>query len=675
MRSMHDFLARVAGSALLLATPASLALAQTAPKTMRLEGAPSQTGTGALRCVPDESAQLGLRALDENLNRTTVADYAPQARSTDERVVIARVSENGASTVNVLCVGDGEAWITVEAAGLRADMPVLVGTARRKATPTGPHPELAGAPAAAPTLTAAAPPAPTPAPAVAVAAPTPSAPAMPAMPATRPATAATVPSATAATAAAAATAPAPATPAAPATQAVATAPTGAVRAGGPAPTVGASGRNVGAVASGGQALPAATGVTATYVGEGRVAVGWNAVPGASLYTVLYRDRATNQWAAATRQPVAATEYVSDPSVDLALPAGAFDFAVVAQRDAQEWTGAQSAPATVNVPRYAGRYRVTVNGFRVVHETLDSPLNGDGQHDEVYVKVAYREYDADGNAVGPEGHAQTNTHGDVNAARWKQAGTATFRYAAGSATGLGGLVTGNGWPSQEKPWVAPPTLSNQTFPLLVWEGYLAEGQHSVAVVPVIYEDDENAWENSPESQALLQFGTWVGARAYKEVEKPLGVVTRRFLTRPKVIPQPRRSARELGASFSTMKPEDLFAAAKDFAANVDRGLGYWAQKIAATQQGTPTLLANLTAASSLLLNTQDRPIGMTGIAGGKIQFDPQVLNISFETAEQIVSTKESPNSDVPAGIRTVRYTDTVPGGNGDYILYIQVTRLP
>jgi hypothetical protein len=669
---MHDFLARLAVSALLLSAASAPALAQGAPKTMRLEGAPSETGTGALRCAPDQTTQLGLRALDENLNRVTVADYAPQARSTDERVVIARVTENAASTVNVLCVGDGEAWITVEAAGLRADMPVLVGSARRKASPTGPQPELAGAVAAASSPTP--PPAPAPVAQVASSTSTPATgtPAV-ATVASAPSASASAPSATPA----ATPTPTSAPPTAPATTTVAAGPRNSAKVAAPAPAAAASGRSVAASADGG-ALPAATGVSAAYVGEGRVAVGWNAVPGASLYTVLYRDRATNQWAAATRQPIAATEYVSDPSVDLALPAGTFDFAVVAQRDAQEWSGAQSASATVNVPRYGGRYRVTVNGFRVVHETLDTPLNGDGQHDEVYVKVAYREYDADGNAVGPEGHAKTKTFGDINAPRWRQPGTDAFRYAAGSASDLGGLVTGNGWPSQEKPWVAPPSLSNETFPLLVWEGYLAEGQHSVAVVPVIYEDDESAWENSPEADALLQFGTWVGARAYKEVDKQVGGITKRVVTRPKVIAQPRKSATELGASLSTLKPSDLFAVSQNVAAmaakGTERGLDFWANKIAAAQQTNMTLLANLTATSSLLLNTKDRPIGMAGIAGGKIQFDPQVLNISFETAEQIVSTKENPNSDVPAGIRTVRYTDTVPGGNGDYVLYVQVTRL-
>lgn len=139
--ALHTF----ALHALALGVATLTASAQGEPKTMKLEGAPSQTGTGALRCVPDETAQLGVRALDENLNRVLVQDYAPQARSTNENIVVARVTSNAASTVNVLCVGDGEAWITVEAAGLRADLPVLVGKARSRPSPKGGHPELAAA--------------------------------------------------------------------------------------------------------------------------------------------------------------------------------------------------------------------------------------------------------------------------------------------------------------------------------------------------------------------------------------------------------------------------------------------------------------------------------------------------------------------------------------------------
>ena len=326
MRRIHHSAALgVAGCALLLTASARSALAQTEPKSMRLEGAPSQTGTGALRCVPNESVQLGLRALDENLNRTLVADYAPQARSTDERVVVARVSDNAASTVNVLCVGDGEAWITVEAAGLRADMPVLVGTARRKATPTGPHPELAGA---ASTAT------------VSQVAPTSTAPA--AVPTVGTARSAVGIAPTQSTAATTTTATRTEMP-------ISTAPTSPVRAiGGP--------------------LAAPTGVTATPFGNGQVKLTWNAVPEAALYHVLYHKVGETQWYALTDRPgdpvPSVPYYQSDPN-KVVLPAGPIEFTVYGARDAADVTGQRSTPVRMGAPQVLGNPSLPSPKFQIV----------------------------------------------------------------------------------------------------------------------------------------------------------------------------------------------------------------------------------------------------------------------------------------------------------------------
>jgi hypothetical protein len=66
--------------------------------------------------------------------------------------------------------------------------------------------------------------------------------------------------------------------------------------------------------------------------------------------------------------------------------------------------------------------------------------------------------------------------------------------------------------------------------------------------------------------------------------------------------------------------------------------------------------------------------MTGIQGGQIIFEPEIIKLTFETAEQFATTKENPNSDIPAGITTITYRDAVPGGNGDYTLYIEIKRL-
>lgn len=84
-------------------------------------------------------------------------------------------------------------------------------------------------------------------------------------------------------------------------------------------------------------------------------------------------------------------------------------------------------------------------------------------------------------------------------------------------------------------------------------------------------------------------------------------------------------------------------------------------------------SDVSMAASLIANTRSRPIGVSGIAGGKMLFDPVIVSLSFESAEDILVNKD-PNSDVPAGIVAIRYQDSVPGGDGDYTIYLQVTRV-
>lgn len=224
---------------------------------------------------------------------------------------------------------------------------------------------------------------------------------------------------------------------------------------------------------------------------------------------------------------------------------------------------------------------------------------------------------------------------------------------------------------------------------MWEGYLREGANTVAIMPVIYEDDESPWENRPEKQALLDLGAWVGARGYKEIQG-------RATANP-VNPTAMQNASNAWVAFANVKlptPSYRRMSLVDYAKGPAKGIlataktlnipqafaimnskiSLWQQRQQQLTQQSENLLRNLTAASSLLLNTKDRPIGMEGIAGGQVVFDPTIIRLSFETAEKFIATKENLNSDIPAGITSVRYVDTVPGGNGDYTLYIEIRRV-
>jgi hypothetical protein len=414
------------------------------------------------------------------------------------------------------------------------------------------------------------------------------------------------------------------------------------------------------------ALAAPTAVVATSLGAGQVFLTWNPVPGAALYHINYRKVGDSQWAALTDRPgdpLPTTErYQSDPQQVL-LPAGTLEFQVFAARDGDDWTGARSLPVRMVVKKYDGRYRVTLNGFRVNRETIDSPLNYDGQHDEIYVRVGVREYDGDGNALGNEQVPFTMTHGDINAARWKQEGTTAFRRTAGTAAAFGGLKTGDGFPNPASPWAGNGAGGSTSFPLFVWEGYLREGHNAVAIMPVIYEDDESMWELKPETQALLDVGVWVAARGQEQVQNVAGQY------KPIVRRKPA-----LGPDVGTLKSFTSIAGAINPLAVFGNAAAVWAQRQQQLAQRLGPMFANLTAASSLVLNTKDRPIGLAGIEGGKLQFDPQILRLSFESAEQFIANKQTSNPSIPAGIVEVRYQDTIPGGNGDYSLYLQITRV-
>ncbi len=413
-------------------------------------------------------------------------------------------------------------------------------------------------------------------------------------------------------------------------------------------------------------LAAPAGLTVTPLGDGQVLLRWNAMPGAAFYHATYRRVGETVWYSLTDRPgdpiPTGTSYQSNPQL-VALPAGTLEFAVFAGRDSADFSGARSAPARATIPRYDGRYRVTLNGFRVNRETIDSPLNYDGQHDEIYVRVGVREYDGDGNAIGNQQVPRTLTHGDINAPRWKQPGTPTFRHIAGTAAAFGGLKTGNGYPNPSTPWALERPLSNESFPLFVWEGYLREGHNAVAVMPVIYEDDESVWELKPEAQALLDIGQWVAARGQEQIQNIAGQY------KPIVRRKPA-----LALDLATLKSFAGAAGSVNTAQVFGTAASVWLTRQQQLNQRLGPMFADLSAASSLILNTKDRPIGLAGIAGGKLQFDPKILRLSFESAEKFIAERQTSNPGIPAGIVEVRYQDTIPGGNGDYTLYLQITRV-
>jgi hypothetical protein len=107
--------------------------------------------------------------------------------------------------------------------------------------------------------------------------------------------------------------------------------------------------------------------------------------------------------------------------------------------------------------------VKINGFRVVKETVDDILERDGKRDEVQISVITTVLDGDGKLIGVPSEKTTPVMGDTN--------RLANRVKAGSASNLGGLMTGDSFPDEPMPWLpATPTSPQRDYPpYVIWEG--------------------------------------------------------------------------------------------------------------------------------------------------------------------------------------------------------------
>lgn len=101
---------------------------------VKINVAPSQLGMGSMRLSIGEEAELGLEALyEESMQRAILEQYPVTWVSSDPSVV--QVGSSSATPIshhilNVVARKNGSATITVSVQGVKAVLPVLVGTAR-----------------------------------------------------------------------------------------------------------------------------------------------------------------------------------------------------------------------------------------------------------------------------------------------------------------------------------------------------------------------------------------------------------------------------------------------------------------------------------------------------------------------------------------------------------------
>lgn len=180
------------------------------------------------------------------------------------------------------------------------------------------------------------------------------------------------------------------------------------------------------------------------------------------------------------------------------------------------------------PIQSGKYRVVINGLRVIHETRDDMLQRDGKRDEVYVAAFVRLQS--GPYTDPftgrktfelydHGFVKSMVHGDIN--------NIGNRIQAGTASDLGGIRTGDIVPGPHDPALPsgrPP--STTTFPVYVWEGTLDAGKVLI-IHPTLWEWDGangnyNHWNVWMYDTYITQRKNEATLDQYLNVEIPLRV---------------------------------------------------------------------------------------------------------------------------------------------------------
>ncbi|RMG53858.1 MAG: hypothetical protein D6717_10475 [Gammaproteobacteria bacterium] len=263
------------------------------------------------------------------------------------------------------------------------------------------------------------------------------------------------------------------------------------------------------------------------------------------------------------------------------------------------------------PGRRGRYRVTINGFTVHHETKDDMLQRDGKRDEIYVtaQVAVVEKNK---RIRRSMVVETKVLGDTNGH--------SGRVRAGTASRRGGIRTGDDIPGPQ-PWRLRGAPRGDRLPLAVWEGELVQGENTVVVIPVLWEYDGNR--------------SWY----------------RGWLDWGKRIPEALK-AESLLSRLSTAQGRLLFDLDE---LNIGKR-------------------AFMSFPERILGQNADRPIGTRKFLQSRrnvmLSFSPKALVLTYDTAESAL--KDNLGGKGP-GLISIRYKDH-PDLEGDYTMYVQVRRL-
>lgn len=162
------------------------------------------------------------------------------------------------------------------------------------------------------------------------------------------------------------------------------------------------------------------------------------------------------------------------------------------------------PTPANVTRIAqppraprGFFRVTLNGFRVNHESDDDILEGDGRGDEIFITTNNWMIHKDGTYQSFR-QIRTKVMGDPNGHPERvAAGTKSPGLRLDSSPG--GLQTGDTFPWNQ-PWKRTRDPLADRPPVVLWNGYLTQGEDTVVLLPIVWEWDSDDVSDSQRSVA-------------------------------------------------------------------------------------------------------------------------------------------------------------------------------
>lgn len=129
----------------------------------------------------------------------------------------------------------------------------------------------------------------------------------------------------------------------------------------------------------------------------------------------------------------------------------------------------------------GRFRITFNGFKVLHQTLDDLLQRDGRGDEVFFLTRWQ-LSEDGRAIRSSPELRSPVIGDANG-RGGRIPAGSARPGFLSPGTVGGLLTGDVFPDQLNVPGRQPTFNGA----LLFDDELTANQVLV-VLPTIWEED-------------------------------------------------------------------------------------------------------------------------------------------------------------------------------------------